>query len=116
MSATSILVYGHETGLLETRKWVLEKAGFAVHATTDFPQAIERVERQGPALLILCHTLSGRDREGVLSWTRARRPETKVLVLTTHLPVAQVGQGVEVLSAFIDPRVLLAAVERALGS
>ena len=115
MPAASILVYGHEARLLVTRRWVLEKAGFAVHATTDLREAMERVE-QGTALLILCHTLSGEDSKRVLAEARGRRPETKVLILTTHRPVEREDDGVEILSAFIGPRVLLAAVEKALGA
>jgi DNA-binding response OmpR family regulator len=115
MPAASILVYGHEARLLVTRRWVLEEAGFAVHATTDLREAMELV-KPGPALLILCHTLSAGDRARVLSEARGLRPETKVLILTKHRLVEQEGDGVEILSAFIGPRVLLAAVEKALGA
>jgi DNA-binding response OmpR family regulator len=115
MSATSILMYGHEPRLLETRQWVLEKAGFAVRGTTHLSEAMKLVEEHGPTLLIVCHTLSAADCDQVLTEVRVRRPDMKMLILTTHLPVSHQGHGVEVLSAFIGPRVLLAAVEKALG-
>jgi DNA-binding response OmpR family regulator len=113
-AAASILVYGHEARLLETRRWVLEKAGFGVQVTMELQELERLTVNQGPDLLILCHTLSVNDCGEVLQRARELRPEMKVLLLTKHFPVSPEGAEVEVLSAFIGPKVLLATVEKVL--
>ncbi len=111
-----ILVYGRDAQLTETRRWVLEGAGYKVITITEL-RGMDRLTPTRPVdLFILCHTLS--EDECALALTKARelRPGVKVLVLTASSSVCPQGADEETLSAFTGPRALLSTVERLLHS
>lgn len=59
-----ILLYGHYPTLLQTRRWILEKAGFRVWIATQFAELENILTTRPIDLLILSHTLQPRFRKG----------------------------------------------------
>jgi DNA-binding response OmpR family regulator len=105
----SILIYGRDACLLETRCWVLESAGFEVSTTLDLEEAAKRIEAARVDLFILCHTLSVEECASILATTHSLRPRMKTLMLSTY------GSGCEskediVLGPFTSPQTLISTV------
>ena len=103
-----ILVYGRDPALLETRRLVLESKREAVDATIDFREACLLLEKGHTELLVLCYTLSPKDRASILMVTEQLRPEVKILVLEADGPPAKETENT--LNIFSGPGVLRAKV------
>lgn len=52
------LIYGRDAQLLETRGWVLERAGMSVSTATKLAQVEHFLTTEQVDLFILCHTLT----------------------------------------------------------
>ena len=77
----SVVMYGHDAHLLETRKWVLEGLGYRVFAITHLAE-LDRIPIAPPiALLVLCHTLSPKDAANAVAQASLRWPGVKKLAL-----------------------------------
>ena len=78
---TSILMYGRDAHLLETRAWVLEQAGHRVRTALNLDTLKRMLSAEHTDLLVLCHSLSmeecGRSIAFTVPW-----PRTKSLILT----------------------------------
>jgi hypothetical protein len=107
-----ILLYGHDTTILKTRCWILERARFEVQ-TANILEDLKRISQlRSLKLLILCHTLSLEECKEAVSITKALQPKTRVLVLTTCEATSQLRNEHEVLSILEGPRALAATVRR----
>jgi len=80
----SVLMYGHDARLLESRKWVLQSCGYRALSVRHL-SAIDRVPLT-PAihLLVLCYTLSPKECESAIAQAKLRWPHVKELVLVRH--------------------------------
>jgi hypothetical protein len=112
----AILVYGRDAELLETRRWVLERAGMKVITVTDLAQAENILLNEAIDLFILCHTLSPEEGDLCLMKAQILRPEMKKLVLTANTPLGSLGPHEPKVSAFGGPKSLLFEVEKILGT
>jgi len=112
----SVLVYGRDAQLLETRRWVLEHAGMKVTTTTDLGQMESILVNEAIDLFILCHTLSPEEGDLCLMKVHTLRPTIKKLVLTANTPLGSLGPREPQISAFDGPKTLLSQVERLLGA
>ena len=83
--AFTVLIYGHDRTLLDTRRWVLETAGFRVFTVGKMENAAKIVADEQIDLLLLCHTLTAEERRAALAAATALRPGTKRLVMMTTL-------------------------------
>ncbi len=110
-----ILVYGSDLRLMETRRWVLEKADFEVLTALNFTDVCQILSAENVDLFILCHTLSAKDRDTVLSFAHSARPEMKVLVMDGITSGFRAGINGTVLSAFANPRFLISTVRKMTG-
>ena len=110
--AAPLLIYGHDALLVKTRSWVLEKSGCDVLTTTDDAAVRKLITEVDVELLILCHTLTRAAREAALSEARRLRPAMRKLILTPSPADFSPRQDEMALSAFADPRTLIAAVEQ----
>lgn len=109
----TILVYGREPGLLETRSWVLQVAGFRVASAGDLQEAQVIAEGRDFDLLLLCHTLSMDECRAALAWADTL-PHMKRMVLTaTRVPPAELWDE-QVLSQTVAARELIASIHRLL--
>ncbi|HEV2620119.1 MAG TPA: hypothetical protein VGU23_09315 [Acidobacteriaceae bacterium] len=105
----SILVYGRDIHLIETRRWVLEHAGFAVSTTLELRDAEDRIDADHFDLFILCHTLSAEECTSILANVHSRHPEMKILILSRSRPDCG-SKDDFVLSAFATPQALISTV------
>jgi DNA-binding NtrC family response regulator len=112
----SILVYGRDAQLLETRRWILERAGMKVTITTDLGEVAGILVNEAIDLFILCHTLSPEEGDICLMNAHALRPAMKKLILTANTPLGSLGSHEVKVSAFDGPKTLISEVERLLGA
>ncbi len=110
----SILFYGRNERLLETRSWMLGNAGYRVSTAMELVE-FERILQSGPiSLSIVCHTLSAEQQRAALTIAKVLRPTVKTLLLITpHLPMPEEDAD-ELLSISEGPGALVASVNRIL--
>ena len=82
--AAQIIVYGEDRGLLESRTWVLQRAGLNALRAHSLGEAEELMRGQKFALVVLCHTLSLEQREKALEQIRRFGPHIWALILDAH--------------------------------
>jgi hypothetical protein len=110
----SILLYGHDLALLETRQWILEKHALSVRKAYDFPSMSGTLCSDKVDLLILCHSLSALECKRALAVAHVRSPQTKTLVLTANDSTCGAGQGDVVFRTEDGPPSLVATVKQLL--
>ena len=99
----SVLIYGHDARLLESRKWVMQSWGYRALSIRSIA-ALNRVPLTPPIdLLVLCHTLSAKECESAIAHARLRWPNVKELALVRH-------------SAMRDASPVLSDVQKALDA
>ncbi len=103
-----ILIYGTDSQLIQTRQWVLEKAGFDVQTVQDLAKAREILSTGTVDTFILCHTLSAEEFNRALSLGHHLQPEMKNLILTAE-PFERSHRDAT-LTAFATPQALITAV------
>ena len=94
---TSILMYGRDAHLLETRAWVLERAGYRVRTALNLDTLRLMLVTGQTDLLILCHSLSTEDCGGAIALTTPY-PKVKSLILTA----GERGCHAHLLAAVLD--------------
>jgi len=83
MTATqiSIVLFGHDARLLETRKWALHSLGYRVLTAMHLAE-LDRIPNSPPVdLLVLCHTLSAKECAHAAAHASSRWPAIKKLAL-----------------------------------
>ena len=105
----SILIFGRDSRLLETRRWVLERAGFVVSTVFDLESAMAGIDGKPVDLLILCYTISAAQCTSILDTVHALNPGMKTLILNS----GRTGCNSEsdfVLHDFASPEILISRV------
>jgi CheY-like chemotaxis protein len=77
----SVLLVGHDPQLVEGRRRLLENHGFKVYTSAHFPALNQTLEAHEVDLLILCHSLSGKECDRAVELVRARLPRIEVMAL-----------------------------------
>ena len=112
---TSILIYGRDARLLETRKWVLQSRGYRV-VTIPSLADIDLLPLAPPfALLILCHTLPAEEAEAATALASLRWPAIKALVMTIDKSRSPTGLLGQLLHTMGGPTNLLSQVGALVG-
>ena len=88
MSPTIILSVGENLTLLETRNMALRAAGYIVESARSLKQAIDQCQAREFNVVIMCHSVSSKDRDCLTSWIRASGLLTSVVSVSRDL-----GQG-----------------------
>ena len=70
----SILIYGLDPVLLDTRRMILEHAGFRVEITHNSEEFHGRTARVNYDLLIVCHTVPKTEQQQIASMGNFQRP------------------------------------------
>ena len=111
----SILIYGRHQALLETRRLLLENAGFTV--TTAMESATITQLLSGPVfdLSLLCHTLSPSERSAMMSAAQQDRPGMKFVVMSADGHSQADGGRYSVVSVFDGPETLIDRVKTLLN-
>ena len=94
---TSIVMYGRDARLLETRAWVLENAGHRVRTVSSLDALERMLPTEQTNLLVLCHTLSMEDCGRAIALTHPW-PRTKSLILTAGAK----GCHAQIMGAALD--------------
>ncbi len=103
----SVIMCGHNTTLLSTRKLVLEQAGFSVRTAME----IHEIQDTAGAVLVLCYTLSDIERITAIEGYRSRFPGAKVLILGGHAR-AFPGKWCKTLTDYSGPELFLERVSQ----
>jgi hypothetical protein len=114
-SPISILIYGREAHLLETRKWVLQSRGYRVVTIPDLA-GIDLLPLAPPfALLILCHSLPAKEAQAATALAARRWPGIKDLVMTVDKSRSPTGLLGQLLHTMGGPTNLLSQVGALVG-
>ena len=108
-SSPSILIFGNAPELLETRRLVLQHAGFDVTVSLSLSHATELLISCSFDLFILCHSLSSRECESALRLAHSASPQTKNLLLSKGYLSRKVAEDDTLLASFASPLTLIAA-------
>ena len=112
----SILLFGNNAHLLETRRWVLECAGYEAHVATHF-LALKQILADGPInVLILCHSLTEEECDRARSIVTMRFPKSKVLVLAVNDCPASTKDEEQVVSTGDGPKSMLETVDHLVNN
>jgi DNA-binding NtrC family response regulator len=111
---TTILIYGRDAGLLETRQWLLERSGYRVLTTTEFPEVKRIVAEEGIDLLILCHSLSSAEAEEALGVAKEHGGRVHTLIMAAFTGSRPLGEPDVVIEAMDGPGKLISVVGKLL--
>lgn len=106
-----VLILGHDDILLETRHWILERAGIKAYISTQLHEMKMIAATHPIDVLVLCHTLSATEREEAIASVHALRPAAQNLVLEPVYTRAN-GEKKPVERVYAGPRTLLTRVLR----
>ena len=112
MTRSSILIFGAARDLIESRRMVLEHAGFSITTSLSLEQTVQNLKSRSFDLFMLCHSLSSLDCESALSQVHALRPEMNNLILAGPLSTCLGTKNDAQLFAFADPATLIAIASR----
>ena len=107
-----VLIYGNDAGLLRTRGWLLAKAGFLVEQASSLAEMEKKAVGHRPDLLVLCHTLSGKECAEVEQIATQSQPCIKTLALLTRLSGCMSETATTLLTVPADPLRLITTVQR----
>jgi len=111
----SIVMLGRNAHLLESRKWALQSRGYRVHTVTHSSGLDEIPATPPAALLVLCHTLSTKERADAVARASKRWKDVKKLLLmrdSSTTPGSVLGQVERILDG---PAGLLKKVTELVG-
>lgn len=110
-TAASVLLFGNDSHLLRSRRWLVESLGFKVFATDNI-LTLHQIFTEHPVdVMVLCHSLSPEESERAKAMAREYSPGTRVLILA----VSEAHIGPEnkcAVSVAEGPKALLEAVEQ----
>jgi DNA-binding NtrC family response regulator len=88
-----LLSVGPKSELLTTRNAVLRKAGFVVHESSDWDEAVSSFRDQDFDAAVVCHSIPTKDRKRLVTRLKDEKPETPVVLMSlgTETPVADVS-------------------------
>ena len=105
-----ILMFGLDSHLLQTRRWVLESSGYQVRTAAELSAVDKIISIEKIDILILCHSLSLELCGRALALACSRWPRMKSLILDSSAfkcPSRRIG---EVLDSMEGPEKLIAKV------
>jgi DNA-binding response OmpR family regulator len=83
MSTTVVLAVGLDAQLLDTRKMLLQSAGYIVTTGGSIKEAFHLFVNGDFDLVMLCHTIPEKDRGGLICMIRASGSCTPVVTIST---------------------------------
>ncbi|HEX3569673.1 MAG TPA: hypothetical protein VHU44_02505 [Acidobacteriaceae bacterium] len=112
----SVLIYGHDARLLESRKWVLQSFGYRALSVRHLA-GLNRVSLTPPIdLLVLCYTLTPKECDSAIAYAKLRWPNVKELALVRYSAAREAAPvPAHVLKALDAPDPLLSMVSQLVG-
>jgi DNA-binding response OmpR family regulator len=112
----TILLYGCDEALLARRRWVLESRGYRILTLTDLREMRAVASAVPPSLLLLCHSLTPKERASATAAAIERWPEIRMLTLDAESSQVHSGLLGQLLHTQQGPDKLIAEVERLIGA
>lgn len=84
MSLATILAVGLDSHLLDTRRMILQSAGYIVVTAGSIKEAFHLFLNGDFGLVVLCHSIPERDRDGLACMIRASGSLTPVVGIAKH--------------------------------
>jgi DNA-binding NtrC family response regulator len=112
-SKPSILIYGYDHTLLETRGWVFERNGFDVGTASQITQAEQTLHSREIDLFLICHTIPSQERSSAVAAIHTIRPNVKVMLVTTAAHPEPEGPW-KTVDALAGTEAMILAARRAL--
>jgi hypothetical protein len=109
----SVLIYGRDAILLETRSQVLKQGGFRV-ATITRLEDFHDLNASELRVFVLCHTLSEIEQREAIETGEKANQDLRTVVLTYHSPGSSLGARCRFMSPFAGPEALKALVREAV--
>ena len=106
-----ILIYGHDSSLLDIRAALVRSVGFDVLCAYTRSQLEQLMGGDPIDALILCHTISAEEDEAVLLKAKVLQPQMKVLVLNANQGNAIYAEEVATLDIWSGPRALIETLQ-----
>ena len=106
----SILLFGGDARLVETRGWVFEKAGCRTNATLELSDVDRIASEEQIDLFVLCDSLIPRTRHQALELIDSKWPSAKRLVLTQGDASYEFSSIENTFPAIEGPRKLVATI------
>ncbi len=111
----TVLIYGHDPLLLQTRRRILEQAGYTAWAAEVLDEVDSIITTNAVGLLIVCQTLSDEEGEAAITLAHQIRPEMKMLVMSlTRQRLLKTAQETP-FNVSTGPRNLLDTVQKLMG-
>ncbi|NYF78507.1 hypothetical protein [Granulicella arctica] len=111
----SVLLFGQDHQLVETRGWVLEKAGLRVHTAMSILDLDRIATREKIDLFVLCDSLLPKARTESTALIRSRWPLSKRLTLEPSTVSVELDPRENILSAMEGPRELITTIQKLLA-
>jgi DNA-binding response OmpR family regulator len=102
-----ILIYGHDSSLLDTRGALARSAGFDVLSAYTLSQAETLIETESADALILCQTVSSEEDQGLVLKGRNAQPTMKFAVLSANHGKERVPDGVATVDVWNGPEAFI---------
>jgi DNA-binding NtrC family response regulator len=119
-ASAGILIFGHDAILLETRRLILEKAGFQVRIATEATETLQILVREPIDLFILCQSLPLNECVPILKTAHTLRPDMENLVLgggeTLGLSADKADKHDTFLTTFLDPRAFIELIQHKISA
>lgn len=112
----SILMFGQDARLVETRHWVLEQSGFRLRSVLRLPELAEAALHQPFELFILCDSLTADTRTQAVDLIRTEWPAAKLLVLVSTASHEDLEAPAILFTAMDGPYKLVATIKTLLAS
>jgi DNA-binding response OmpR family regulator len=115
VKTTSIVIFGTDPTLLQTRQMILENAGLPSTAVHGFGDAMRLIENTDAVLLILCSSLDHTTKDAFLdAANQTGKKNLKIMILTKSLNLAANIVDKKVLVTPVNPSTFIAKVRHEL--
>ena len=114
-ASARILVFGHDALLFETRRLILERAGFQVWTAGEVTEAVQILAKEPIDLFILCQSLPVDECASILKAAHILRPDMKNLVMAGETLGLSAEKHDTFLTTFLGPLALIALIQIKIG-
>jgi hypothetical protein len=112
----SVLLFGQDARLVETRGWVLRKTGFQIHTALTLSDLDLIATQVTIDLFVLCDSLSSATRTQTVAFIRSRWPLAKRLIFEPSISTEMLDSRESIFCAFDGPRELITAINKMLAN
>ncbi len=110
----SVVLFGRDAHLLQTRGWLLASTGPRVTIVLDLSELLQVILTQPCDLLILCHSLTSSDCAGALSLASRYAPKMRIVGLESGDPLSWHAFPPEVVISETSPARFVSTVQSLL--